>query len=179
MSWARRREAPAQDAVKQYRSGVPPGAGRAWAAKDAARGGEGPRVRLPRSGGQVGAVTCGRGLGAERRAEGEGARALPVMGSEVLGTERGTRPDTRPLSTASSSSSGKDEAKDGPGPGRGPTAEACIFGSAWPPGGAHPAASTYGRGAAGLGPARFFSAGLGLRPAGETQLGSAPSIEDQ
>lgn len=182
MSWERGREALAQDVVKQSSSGVPRGAGRAWAAKDAARRGEGPRVRLPGSGGQVGAVTCGRGLGAELRAEGEGARALPVMGSEVLGTERGTRPDTRPLSTAgssNSSSSGKGEAEEGPGPGRGPTAEASIFGSAWPPGGAHPAASTYGRGVAGLGPARFLSAGLGLRRAGETQLGSALSIVNQ
>lgn len=66
-----------------------------------------------------------------QRAEGVGARALPEMGSEVLGTERGTRPDTGPLSTASSSS-GKGEAVSCPGPGRGRAAEAGIFGSAWP-----------------------------------------------
>lgn len=122
----------------------------------------------------MGVGTCGRGLGAARRAEGEGARALPEMGSEVLGTERGTRPDTGPLSTTNSSS-GKCEPGGSPGPGRGRAAEAGIFSSAWPPGGAHPTASAQGRGAAGLGPTRSCSARLGLQLADETQLGSAPS----
>lgn len=111
-------------------------------------------MRPPGSGGQVGAVTCGRGLGTDRRAGGEGARALPVMGSEVLGTERGTRPDTGPLSTASSSSR-KSKAGGGPGPGWCRAAEAGIFGSTWPPVGAHPAASAWGHRAAGLRPTRF------------------------
>lgn len=112
-------------------------------------------MRPPGSGRQVGAATCGRGLGTERGARGEGARALPVMGSEVLGTERGTRPDTGPLTSAATNSKRKGEARGGPGPGWGRAAEAGILGSAWPPGGAHPAASAGGHRAAGLGPLVF------------------------
>lgn len=131
-------------------------------------------MRLPGSGEQEGVGTRGRRLGAAQSAEGEVARALPEMGSEVLGTERGTRPDTGPLSTANSIS-GKCEPGGGPGPGRGRAAEAGIFGSAWPPGGAHPTVSARGRGAAGLGPTRFSSARFGLRRADRTQPGPAPS----
>lgn len=112
----------------------------------------------------MGAGTCRRGLGAARRAEGEGAHALPEIGSEVLGTERGTRPDTGLLSTARSSS-GKGEAGGGWEPERGGVAEASIFGSAWPLGGVRPATSAQSRRAAGLGlgPARFSSVRFGLR----------------
>lgn len=115
---------------------------------------------LPGSGGQVGAGTCGQGLGVARRAEGEGARALPEMGSEVLGTERGTRPDTGLLSTASSSSR-KGEAGGNPGPERGRAGEIGIFGSTWPLGGVHPAASAPDPGASGLGPHSFLVRGDG------------------
>lgn len=61
---------------------------------------------------------------------------LPEMGSEVLGTERGTRPHTGALSIASSSSSSdgggakKGEIGGGRGPGRGRSAPASISGSA-------------------------------------------------
>lgn len=112
-------------------------------------------MRPPGSGRQVGAVTWGRGLDTERRIRGEGARALPVMGSEVLGTERGTRPDTGPLSAATSSRR-KGEAGGGPGPGWGRAAEAGIFDSAWPPGGEHPAASAWGPPRRGPRPTPFF-----------------------
>lgn len=110
----------------------------------------------------MGAGTCRRGPGAARRAKGEGTHALPEIGSEVLGTERGTRPDTGPLSTASSSS-GKGEAGGGWEPGRGRLAKASILGSAWPLGGARPATSALGRGATGLGPTRISSVRFGLR----------------
>lgn len=106
--------------------------------------------------------TCRRGPGAVRRAEGGGAHALPEIGSEVLGTERGTRPDTGPVSTASSSS-GKGEAGGGREPRRGSVAEASIFGSAWPLGGARPATCAQSRGSAGLGPTRISSVRFGLR----------------
>lgn len=110
----------------------------------------------------MGAGTCRRGLGALRRAEGEGAHALPEIGSEVLGTERGTRPDTGPLSTASSSSV-KGKAGGGWKPRRGSVAEVSIFSSAWPLGGARPATCAQSRGAAGLGPTRVSSVRFGLR----------------
>lgn len=93
--------------------------------------------RYGRRGGAQDAAAWVRGAGgcrrprAAQRAEGEGARALPETGSEVLGTQRGTRPRTGPLSTANSSS-GKCEPGGDPGPGRGGAAEAGIFGSAWP-----------------------------------------------
>lgn len=115
---------------------------------------------LPGSGGKVGAGTCKQGLGVARRAEGEGARTLPELGSEVLGTERGTRPDTGLLSTASSSSR-KSEARGNPRPGRVRAGEISIFGSAWPPSGVHPAASAPGRGASGHGPHSFLVGGAG------------------
>lgn len=117
---------------------------------------------LPGSGGKVGAGTCRQGLGVARRAEGEGegARTLPELGSEVLGTERGTRPDTGLLSTASSSSR-KSEARGNPRPGRVRAGEISIFGSAWPPSGVHPAASAPGRGASGHGPHSFLVGGAG------------------
>lgn len=75
---------------------------RAWMTVMA--GAEGPRMRLPGSREQEGVASPGRRLGAAQRAEGEGARALPETGSEVLGTQRGTRLHTGPLSTANSSS---------------------------------------------------------------------------
>lgn len=110
----------------------------------------------------MGAGTCKLGLGVARRSEGEGegARALPEMGSEVLGTERRMRPDTGLLSTASSSSR-KGEAGGNPGPGRGRAGEIGIFGSAWPQGGVHPAASAPGHWASGLGPHSFLVRGAG------------------
>lgn len=143
------------------RRGSCPGPGGAEAGLGALR--RGAPERLPGSvGRQLGTGTCRRGLGAARRAEGEGAHALPEIGSEVLGTERGTRPDAGPLSTASSSS-GKGEAGGSWEPGRGGVAEASIFGSAGPLGGARPATSAPGRGAARLGPTRISSARFGLR----------------
>lgn len=84
--------------------------------------------------GQVGVGTCWEGQGTGQRAEDKGPCILPEMGSEVLGTERGTRPHTGALSTASSSSSsggGKGETGGGRGPGRGRSALASISGSAW------------------------------------------------
>jgi hypothetical protein len=87
----------------------------------------------------VGVGRCGRDLGVVRMAERKGARDLPEMGSEVLGTERGTRPDAGPLSTTNSNS-GKGKAGGGPGSGRGRASWVSIFGSAWLPGGARPAA---------------------------------------
>ena len=82
----------------------------------------------------MGSGTCGRGLGAARRNKGQGARALPEIGSEILGTEGEMRPHTGPLSTSSSSSRGKGEAGDGPGRGRGRATEDGIFATSWPPG---------------------------------------------
>lgn len=85
--------------------------------------------------GQVGVGTCWQGQGTVQRAEDKGPCILPEMGSEVLGTERGTRPHTGALSIASSSSSssdgGKRETGGGRGPGRGRSALASISGSAW------------------------------------------------
>lgn len=88
--------------------------------------------------GQVGVGTCWQGQGTVQRAEDKGPCILPEMGSEVLGTERGTRPHTGALSIASSSSSssgggggGKGETGGGRGPGRGRSALASISGSAW------------------------------------------------
>lgn len=146
-------------------------------------GAEEPRRRLPGSGAQEsrrvqGVGTRGRRQGAANGTEGGDAHALPEMGSEVLGTERGTRPDTGPLSTANSIS-GKCAPGGGPGPGRGRAAEAGIFGSAWPPGGAHPTVSARGRRAAGLGPTRLSSARFGLPPADRTHPRPAPSGRGQ
>lgn len=126
--------------------------------------------------GAGGVDTRGRRLGAAQRAEGEGARALPETGSEVLGTERGTRPHTGPLSTANSSS-GKCEPGGGPGSGRGGAAEAGICGSAWPPGGAHPTVSAQGRGAAGLGPTG--SPQPGSASSGRTARHPAPPLQEE
>lgn len=79
--------------------------------------------------------TCWQGQGTMQRAEDKGPCILPEMGSEVLGTERGTRPHTGALSIASSSSSdsggGKGKTGGGRGPGRGRSALASISGSAW------------------------------------------------
>lgn len=169
MSRGPRREAAAQGATEQSRVGVPPGLGRGWPAQRdpgcccLGQGNGGDRHRRRR-------------LGAARRAEGEDARALPEMGSEVLGTERGTRPATGPLSTANSIS-GKCEPGGGPGPGRGRAAEAGIFGSAWPPGGAHPTVSAQGRGAAGLRPTRFSAGRFGLRR--QTRRNLAPPLREE
>lgn len=87
--------------------------------------------------GQVGVGTCTQGLGSVQTAEDKGPWVLPEMGSEVLGTERGTRPHTGALSIASSSSSdggggggGKGDTGGGRGPGRGRSALASISGSA-------------------------------------------------
>lgn len=81
---------------------------------------------------------CGRLLpraGLRAKAEDKDPCVLPEMGSEVLGTERGTRPHTGALSIASSSSSDgggaeKGEIGGGRGPGRGRSAPASISGSA-------------------------------------------------
>lgn len=82
----------------------------------------------------MGVGTCRQGQSIVQRAEAKGPCILPEMGSEVLGTERGTRPHTGELSIASSSSSddgGKGETGGGRGPGRGRSALVSIFGSAW------------------------------------------------
>lgn len=86
--------------------------------------------------GQVGVGACWQGLGSVQRAEDKDLCVLPEMGSEVLGTERGTRPHTGALSIASSSSSSdgggaeNGEIGGGRGPGRGRSAPASISGSA-------------------------------------------------
>lgn len=104
------------------------------------------------------------------------------MGSEVLGTERGTRLDTGPLSTTSSSnssnsSSGKGKVRGGQGPKRGRAAPASISGSAWLLGGVSLAVSAKGRGYVGLGPTRVSSAELGLSGVETTRL--LPLLRDQ
>lgn len=81
----------------------------------------------------MGSGTCRRGLVAARRAKGEGVGALPEIGSEVLGTEWGTRPDTGLFNTAISSSKGKGKTLGSPRPGRGRATEANIFVTAQPP----------------------------------------------
>lgn len=122
----------------------------------------GPRVQLPGgSGVQVDAGTCGRDRGAGPKAESEGTLPLPEIGSEVLGTERGTLPDTGPLSTASISSR-KGEARGGQGPRRGRVTKTGIVGSARSPG-VRLATCERGRCATGLGPTRISSARFGLR----------------
>lgn len=71
---------------------------------------------LPRGlAGQVGVGTCWQGQGTVQRAEDKGSCILPEMGSEVLGTERGTRPYTGELSIASSSSSSSSDGGGGKG----------------------------------------------------------------
>lgn len=127
----------------------------------------------------MGLGTCRRDLGREPRAKGEGARALPEIGSEVLGTECGTRPHTGPLSNASSNSRNKGEVPEGRKRGRSRATEPGIFATSWPPGCGTPRSLARQLNSHQPGPTQFPLVRLGLRLPVTKQPGSTPSRRDQ
>lgn len=154
--------------------------GEARAAKEAvgrAVGARGAAARVRRA--KVGLGACRRDPGREPRAKGEDARALPEMGSEVLGTECGTRPHARPLSNASSNSRNKGEVPEGRRRGRSRATAAGIFATSWPPGCGAPRSFARQLNSHQPGPTRFPSVRLGLRLPVTKQPGSTPSRRDQ